>query len=130
MFAGLNWSTTETLSTGRLEMLREDLIRDRGEVRNNTAELAAYGKAISQVTREIGDRRTDSEASITYDVTAVSHDGQRVPLTAGTDYSTAHDIARPRSMDEAWAAVQVKVASTGEVIATYVDGADSDGRPV
>jgi hypothetical protein len=61
---------------------------------------------------------------ITYDVTAVSHDDQYVPLAAGTDYPTAHEIARPRSMDEAWARVQIRVAETREIIATYIDGAD------
>jgi hypothetical protein len=61
----------------------------------------------------------------TYDVTAVSHDGQHVPLTAGTTYSMAHEIARPRSMDEAWAMVQVRLSATGEIVAVYVGGTDA-----
>jgi hypothetical protein len=65
----------------------------------------------------------------TYDVTAVSHDDQRVPLTASTSYSTAHAIARPRSMDEAWGAVEIREADTGSVIATYIDGADTSRAP-
>jgi hypothetical protein len=65
-----------------------------------------------------------SEARITYDVTAISHDGQYVPLAAGTNYSAAHEIARPRSMDEQWREVVVKVAATGEVVATFANGED------
>jgi hypothetical protein len=60
-----------------------------------------------------------------YDVLAVSHDGQHVPLTAGASYSAAIEIARPRSMDEAWAMVQVRVSETGELIAVYVGGNDA-----
>ena len=62
--------------------------------------------------------------STTYDVVAVAHDGQHVPLTAGTNYSMAQGIARPRSMDEHWNRVQVRVAATGEVIAVYADGSE------
>lgn len=63
-----------------------------------------------------------------YDVTAVSHDGQRVPLTC-TNYSMAHEIARPRSMDETWSAVEIREPGTGNVIATYVNGADTASTP-
>lgn len=71
----------------------------------------------------------------TYDVTAVGHDGQHVPLTSGANYSTAIEIARPRSMDAAWAMVQVRLAATGELVAVYVGGNDApylaqrDGDP-
>ena len=63
--------------------------------------------------------------TFTYDVTAVSHDGNRVPLTAGTNYSMAHAIARPRSADAAWFAVEILEADTGRICGTY-----SDGRPI
>ena len=58
----------------------------------------------------------------TYDVTAVSHGGVRVPLIHSTNYSMAHEIARPRSMDEMWSAVEIRESDTGNVVATYVDG--------
>jgi hypothetical protein len=58
----------------------------------------------------------------TYDVTAVSCDGQYVPLAGNTNFSTAHEIARPRSMDEAWSKVEIRESDTRSVIATYVDG--------
>lgn len=61
----------------------------------------------------------------TYDVTAVSHDGQRVPLAGGTSYSMAHDIARRRSADAAWSAVEIREAETGRICGTY-----AGGRPV
>jgi hypothetical protein len=64
---------------------------------------------------------------MTYDVTAVSHDGHHIALTAGTTYSTAHDIARPRSADTAWKSVQVREAGTGKVIATYAGGVITEG---
>jgi hypothetical protein len=66
-----------------------------------------------------------SEAGVTYDVTAVSHDGQHVPLTAGTSYSTAIEIARPCSMDGTWAMVQVRDSNTREVVAVYVGGSEA-----
>jgi hypothetical protein len=62
----------------------------------------------------------------TYDVTAVSHDGQRVPLTASTSYSMAHEIARPRSMDESWRSVEIRESDTGDVIAVYIAGRDQE----
>lgn len=65
----------------------------------------------------------------TYDVTAVSHDGQYVPLIASADYSAAHEVACPRSADEEWARVEIREAQTRRVIFTYVDGAEKDGRP-
>jgi hypothetical protein len=63
--------------------------------------------------------------TFTYAVTAVSHDGGTVPLTAGRSYSMAHAIARPRSADAAWSAVEIREAGTGRICGTY-----SDGRPV
>lgn len=55
MFAGLNWSRTETLSTERLETLRADLFRDMREVRNEI-ELGTYRKALRQLDDEISAR--------------------------------------------------------------------------
>jgi hypothetical protein len=58
----------------------------------------------------------------TYDVTAVSPDGQHVPLTAGSDISAASEIARARSRDAHWAEMQVRETSTGDLTARYRDG--------
>jgi hypothetical protein len=60
--------------------------------------------------------------TFTYDVTAVSHDGQRVPLAALASYSTAHAIAQNRSRDDAWATVEMREAETGSIVAVYADG--------
>jgi hypothetical protein len=65
---------------------------------------------------------------MTYDVTAIGRKGRRVPLTVSTSYSVAHEIARPRSMDGRWSAVEICEAGTGTVIATYVDGAADSKR--
>ena len=61
-------------------------------------------------------------APVTYDVTAVSNDGQRVPLIAGAVIYSATAIAQNRSRDAAWSAVEVREAGTGQVVATYADG--------
>jgi hypothetical protein len=73
--------------------------------------------------------RTTPTPARTYDVTAISGDGQHVPLTAGTGYSMAHDIARPRSTDGTWAKVEIRVAETGELIAAYAAGVITEGGP-
>jgi hypothetical protein len=61
---------------------------------------------------------------LTYDVTAVTHDGQHVPLIARASYTEAHATARTRSMDKQWSQVQIRLPATGELAAVYVGGAD------
>jgi hypothetical protein len=58
----------------------------------------------------------------TYDITAVSHEREHVPLVAGTTIYAANDIARARSGDDQWSAVLVKIARTGQITDTYVNG--------
>lgn len=61
-------------------------------------------------------------------MTAVSHDGQYIPLAAGANYSDAQQVARSHSMNEAWREVQVKVSDTREIVATFANGEDLDAR--
>jgi hypothetical protein len=65
--------------------------------------------------------------TFTYDVTAVRHDGQRVPLATTVIYA-ANDIARNRSRDAAWSAVEVRETETGQIVAAYADGAAQGAR--
>jgi hypothetical protein len=60
--------------------------------------------------------------TFTYDVTAVSEDGQYVPLAADAGISAAYEIAQARSQDAHWSEVQVKDSGTGELIAAYRAG--------
>jgi len=62
------------------------------------------------------------QAPVTYDVTAVSHDDRRVPLTSGTVIYVACDIAKARSRDDRWSAVQVRESPSGHIAATYANG--------
>ena len=57
MFAGLT-PQVWTYATGRLRMLRDDLVRDKAES-GNEIEQATYGKAISQIDAEIRKRGHD-----------------------------------------------------------------------
>jgi hypothetical protein len=72
------------------------------------------------------DHSKREQAPVTFDVTAVSPDGQYVPLTAGTVIWTACEIAKARSRDAAWAAVQVRESRTGRIVATEVNGERQD----
>ena len=65
----------------------------------------------------------------TYGVTAVSWNDERVPLTAGTNYSMAHEIAQPRSNDDDWYEIEIRESETGKVIAKYADGVIVSGSP-
>ena len=62
----------------------------------------------------------------TYDVTGVTDQREYVPIAAdvrGLEY--AEGIARERSADKSvipWSAVYVKVARSGQIKATFVDG--------
>ena len=62
----------------------------------------------------------------TYDVTGVTDQREYVPIAADVArLKDAEDIARVRSADRSmipWSAVQVKVARTRQVKATYVNG--------
>jgi hypothetical protein len=58
----------------------------------------------------------------TYDVIAISHGGDQVPLTAGSNITSASEIARARSGDKNWAAMQVRESGTAEITATYIYG--------
>jgi hypothetical protein len=62
--------------------------------------------------------------NIIYDVTAISHDDERVPLTAGTTYTSASEIARPRSRDAHWSAVEIRYSDTGALVEFYVNGVE------
>jgi hypothetical protein len=60
--------------------------------------------------------------TFTYDVTAISPDGERVPLTALTPHASATAIAKARSRDAHWNTVEVRESNTGNLVFTYADG--------
>ena len=57
-----------------------------------------------------------------YDVTAVTTERDYVPLTADSELTAARFVARHASKDANYDAVLVKVASTGAITETYVNG--------
>jgi hypothetical protein len=58
MFTGLN-PQVWTLATGRLRLLRDDLIREKAQCEGSAIEVATYGKAINRINQEIRKRGYD-----------------------------------------------------------------------
>jgi hypothetical protein len=57
-----------------------------------------------------------------FDITGVTEDGDYVPFATTAVRGLGESLARKHSADSACHVVYLKVAETGEIIATYVDG--------